>query len=560
MNDSTDATAILAPIWRRKWLILLTGLLVAAGTYFYYKRQPSLFQATTQVYLGAGAEEQLSEKSSGRNVVSSSANQAALINSIVIESTKRQLKKSTVRVDKVAAKGKAKAKAPEKSQFITVTAESHSARGAALLANSIAAAYIKRSINNHRRDVLAAITIARRQLNRLEAAHEAPPPTTSSGGSQGSSKGSASKGSSSKSASSGSSVIQSAQLATKINQLESQMAIVGVRQVKPARPHASQLLSPHPKKNAEFGFIIGLVIASIAAYALSRMNRRLRTLADVESVLHHEVLTSLPKVRSPIVRREGWTSPSRHLVEPMRRLHTTLLLEPMSGEGRHASPKSILFISAEPGDGKSTVAADLALAQSEAGEQVILIEADFRRPVQARQLGVAADRGLSDVLTGRLALADALQVVHSTPSQVAAAPSTNGAVATAMEGHGQGAVWALVSGPAVANPPALLASGAMAELIRSASEDYDRVLIDAPGPLAVSDVMPLLGIVDAIVLVARLGHTREHTAAQLHQLLARTPTAPVLGVVANGVPRAEISKYGAGATQQRRWPGSLVGR
>ena len=100
----------------------------------------------------------------------------------------------------------------------------------------------------------------------------------------------------------------------------------------------------------------------------------------------------------------------------------------------------------------------------------------------------------------------------------------------------------------------------MADLVRAAAEDYDRVLIDAPGPLAVSDVMPLLGIVEAIVLVARVGHTREQAAVQLHQLLARTPTAPVLGVVANGVPRAEISKYGAGATPQRRWPGSLVGR
>src|SRR6185312_2029471 len=182
------------------------------------------------------------------------------------------------------------------------------------------------------------------------------------------------------------------------------------------------------------------------------------------------------------------------------------------------------------------------------------------RPVQARALGLEPDRGLSDVLTGRLALVDALQVVHATPAQIAQAPSTNGAVATAVEQRGPGGVWVLVSGPPVPNPPAILASGAMAELLRSAVEDYDRVLIDAPGPLAVSDVMPLLGIVEAIVLVARVGHTREQAAAQLNQLLARTPTAPVLGVVANGVPRAEISKYGAGATPQRRWPGSLVGR
>ena len=58
MNDTTDATAILAPIWRRKWMILLVAILVAAGTYLYYKRQPTVYPASTQMYLGAGSEEQ----------------------------------------------------------------------------------------------------------------------------------------------------------------------------------------------------------------------------------------------------------------------------------------------------------------------------------------------------------------------------------------------------------------------------------------------------------------------------------------------------------------------
>lgn len=550
MNETTDANAIFPPIWRRKWLILFTALLVAAGTYFYYKKQTPTFQAATQVYLGAGAESAFAEKTSSRNPVTSGGNQAALINTVVVESAKIGLRKSKVTIDKVAAKGKVKAKSGEKSQFVSITAESHSPRGAALLANTVAAVYVKRWTATHQRNVLAALTLARRQLNRLEAAHATATPTTGAG-----SKGKAPA----PKQQSGSSVIQAAQLSTKINQLEAQLGIVGVRQVKPAKPRASTLVSPHPRKNAEFAFVIALVLGCFAAFFLSRFNRRLRTLADVEGTLHQEVLTSMPKVRNPIVRRDGWTAPSRHLIEPLRRLQTTLMLEHLPGQAQHSSPRSILFVSAEPGDGKSTVAADLALVHSEGGEQVMLIEADFRRPVQARALGVEPDRGLSDVLTGRLALADALQVVHSVAGQVAAPPSTNGAIATA-EPQGAGAVWALVAGPPVPNPPALLAGAAMAELVRASAEDYDRVLIDAPGPLAVSDVMPLLGIVEAIVLVARLGHTREQAAVQLHQLLARTPTAPVLGVVANGVPRAEISKYGAGASPQRRWPGSLVGR
>ena len=70
MNETTDATAIFAPIWRRKWLILLAGLVVAAGSYLYFKRETPTYSATTQVYLGAGAEEQLNERQqTGRSSV-----------------------------------------------------------------------------------------------------------------------------------------------------------------------------------------------------------------------------------------------------------------------------------------------------------------------------------------------------------------------------------------------------------------------------------------------------------------------------------------------------------
>ena len=70
------------------------------------------------------------------------------------------------------------------------------------------------------------------------------------------------------------------------------------------------------------------------------------------------------------------------------------------------------------------------------------------------------------------------------------------------------------------------------------------MLIDAPPPLQVSDVMPLLRMVDGIVIVARVGHTREASAERLAQLLARTSSAPVLGVVANARLTADIKKYG----------------
>jgi succinoglycan biosynthesis transport protein ExoP len=96
----------------------------------------------------------------------------------------------------------------------------------------------------------------------------------------------------------------------------------------------------------------------------------------------------------------------------------------------------------------------------------------------------------------------------------------------------------------------------MQELLRSAAAEYDYVLVDAPPPLLVSDVMPLLRTVDGLVVVGRLEHTREASAERLAQLLARTSAAPVLGVIANCASRADIRRYGfsSGSGRKRRWP------
>jgi Mrp family chromosome partitioning ATPase len=84
----------------------------------------------------------------------------------------------------------------------------------------------------------------------------------------------------------------------------------------------------------------------------------------------------------------------------------------------------------------------------------------------------------------------------------------------------------------------------MPNLLRSVAEDFDYVLIDAPPPLEVSDVLPLLAMADAIVIVARVGHTGENSAQRLVDLLARAPHAPVVGIVANDLSGGEIEAFG----------------
>jgi polysaccharide biosynthesis transport protein len=573
MNETTDAPSIFAPLWKRKWLILLVGILVAAGTYIYYKRQPQVYSATTQVFLGGGAEEQAQLTGSSTRKKGAGAlvptNQAALINSNVIkEAVRKRLRaeRKHDRAARVALRGKARATAKEKSSFITVTAQAKNAKAAALLTNLTAQIYIKRQTAGYRRQIEQTVALARRQLRRIEASSEgstSPAPATKS-----TKKGSSTTTTTApaRSAPTTAVTLQAANLNAKINQLESQLYVTNAKQIEPAKAGRAQLIQPKPRQNAIFGFVIGLLLASIAAYILSRLDSRLRSLSQIESVFQAPILTALPVVRRPIVDNDGHPAPARAVREAVRRLHTTLKVGPASiDSATRVQPRVILFVSADPGDGKSTMAANLALVQRDAGEAVAVLEADFRNPVLSKLLGVRSNDGLADVLDGRLGVEQALvrvEPAHPPSSQVNDVPgSAHGGVATLVESSHRGWLSVLLGGDAVVDPPALLARPEMAELVRTMAEDFNYVLIDAPVPLQVSDVLPLLGLADGIVIVARVGHTSENSARRLVQLLARTSAAPVLGVAANAVPKHEIGKYGYSVSPGRaRWYRKLLGR
>ncbi len=562
MNETTDAPAIFGPLWHRKWLILAVGVLVGVATYAYYKRQPAVYSASSQIYLSSGAEEQ---GLSGSNLIKGTLNdravsdQATLINSSAVGEPVRRRLRAEHRL--AAAHGKARASGGAASDFVTITAEAHTARAAVELASAYANYYVERQRTSYRRKIRSAIGATRRQLRRIEAAQSAPPSRALKKGTR--------SGVSTAAPSAGLTTIQAADLISKINQLESNLSVTGVQEIGPGKVQAT-LLSPRPKRNAVFGFALGLLLAAIIAYIVNQIDRRPRSLSHIEELFHTQVLAALPKTRERrIVRRDGKLAPAVVLLEPLRRLHTTLQLGDMLEHDRERSPRTILFLGAERGDGVSTVIADLALAARDAGERVAVVDADLRNPTQAGLLEVAEPQGLTEVLAGTLTAVEALQRVESLPHRVGAGgvtvaqggDHTAAALATLVHARAAGSVSVLASGGRAANPPALLASRAMGELLRALDEDFDRVLIDAPSPLQVADVMGLLGAVDGIVLVARAGHTREAAARRLLQLLARVASAPVLGVVANCVPSAELERYGYAAESGRQgWSGKLAGR
>ena len=189
----------------------------------------------------------------------------------------------------------------------------------------------------------------------------------------------------------------------------------------------------------------------------------------------------------------------------------------------------IAITSAAPGEGKTTVAYNLAVAATRAGTATLLIEADLRRPVLAGRLGLAADPGLGTVLARGCSTEEAVQGMALRVDGV---------------GHIGGLLDLIPAGSVIPpNPDELLESRAMAALLARAREHYTLVVIDTPALGAVTDALPLLAGADGVLVVGAIGHTRADLGAVVRETLVGIG-APVLGVVANRVRHRSGTGYG----------------
>ncbi len=263
MNETTDPTAIFAPIWRRKWLILIVGVLVAVGAYEQHKGSRRTYSAGTLVYLGGWAEEkELGNGSLGKTKASGTelSNQIELIYTVVAEDIAARLRREH---NAAAARGRVKARVV--GEFIAIDTEASTAKGAALLANLYAQVYIKHHQGNFERSVNLAIASSKRQIRQTEA--EAPKTSKKGGKPSGPSP---------------SAVIHVEALRTRISQLEADLTVRYAQQISVAKPRGAVVSATSPKKNAIFGFVIGIVLASFVVYVMSRFDGRLRSLQEID--------------------------------------------------------------------------------------------------------------------------------------------------------------------------------------------------------------------------------------------------------------------------------------
>jgi Mrp family chromosome partitioning ATPase/capsular polysaccharide biosynthesis protein len=550
MDDSastrTDLREFLRPILTRWPIVLGLAVVIAAGAYYQEQKKEISFVARTQLLIQPTSQvEDLIVGPSGQwsdpNRIAT--NHATLLMTRGVAA--RVADKLGYKAPPENLLGAVAVRTDENSDFLTLTATAGNPRSAAAIANGFAEAFVESRSDEFRAEARAAQRSAERQLAQLRETGALP--------------------------------AQKKELAKKVERLEllTSFPVTDAKQVERALPPAAGV-GPRPVRTALFGFVLGLVLGAGIAYLLELLDRRVKRSTEVESLYDSPVLVEVPFVRKPIASVDGAASVPDDIKESFRSLRTVLQLE-------HGSPRSIVVVSAVPGEGKSTIVRNLAIAYREEGLNVAAIDADLRAPDLARLFAAEAQPGLMDVLTGAVSLDEALQTVeveaegldtmarlrHLTQSDAdyksfvaqqeppAGDPSSfgrvmlrrhhkpSGPVATppAAENHSNGnghafqetpgGVSLLAAGARPANPASVLSSRRFRSVLADVTNRHDVVLIDSPPVLSVSDAVPLLSSVDGVIVATRLSLTTQVAARQLTEAIKRVPRVNVLGVVAN---------------------------
>ena len=299
----------------------------------------------------------------------------------------------------------------------------------------------------------------------------------------------------------------------------------------PERP-----VSPKILLNLALGGFLGVLLGAGTALLLESMNQSLKNIEEANRLLGFPLLGTIPlyNEKNPKNPQEGrqelpvLNNPYSPVSTSFEMLQTNLGFTLSDKELR-----VILLTSSIPSEGKSFVAANLALAAAaQPGRRVLLLDADMRRPRQQSIWEIHNLLGLSNILAGQTQLKNAVQEVSPQ-------------------------VHILPAGKIPPNPVTLLDSQRMADLIQEARDEYDFVIIDTPPLTAVTDPMIVGKYVDGLLLVVRPGIV-EYSAVKSAKLLLEQARVLTLGMVVNGI--SEENGYGGYYKYKNYYGGNVVSK
>lgn len=285
--------------------------------------------------------------------------------------------------------------------------------------------------------------------------------------------------------------------------------------IRPATAPTSPT-TPKPAQNLALGLFLGLLLGAGQAILRDTLDTKIRTEHDIEQVTECPVIGSIMWDPSLTPKSAAIAESQSLRAESYRRLRTNLQFL-----GLEEGHRAIVVTSSVASEGKTTTAINIAATMAAAGDRVLLVDADLRRPRVASALGLEGAAGLTTILIGQASAADVVQP------------------------QGVGRFDVIASGPIPPNPSELLGFPEMKEFLRQAAKSYDMVILDAPPVLPVTDAAVLSRIASGAVVVAGSRVANKAQLASALQTLERVE-ARILGIVLNKVHLSDQDGYGYG--------------
>ncbi|BAZ06800.1 GumC family protein [Calothrix sp. NIES-3974] len=264
-------------------------------------------------------------------------------------------------------------------------------------------------------------------------------------------------------------------------------------------------LSPNAKTNLALGGMLGLLLGTGAALLIDKLSNLFYTTKDIKEVTTLPLLGVIPlqkELQNSNIKDQSFKLPQ--FFEVFRSLYTNILLL-----GSDSTIRSLVISSATPGEGKSTIAIQLAQAAAAMGQRVLLVDADLRFPTLHKLVGSMNIQGLTDVISHDL---DWQNAIEKSPQEEN--------------------LYIISAGQIPPDPIRLLASQKMQDLMDELQINFDLVIYDTPNLLGVADANLLAAHTNGMILVTELGKLKRTLFQQALEELQIAGT-PMLGIVAN---------------------------
>ncbi len=531
-----EIQAYIAPLRKWWWLILLATLIAAGASYLAVRDQVLMYQARTTLMIGRAIENPNptnTQLTLGQQLAPAYADIAG----------REPVRTATMEALGLKSLPQFSVAAIPNTQLLEIVVLDTSPQRAQAVANELANQLIKQSPSGLKEDEIERREFVDQQLDAIEAQVEETEAEIKAKQAELGDLFSAQQINDAQS--------QLSALQNKLTTLQSNYAAllastgqegVNALTVIEAAHLPQKPLDPNILMTVLTAAAIGMAISVAAAYILEYLDDRIKTPNYIKNTYNIPTLGAI----SPIGKKNDndgdrlvtVSNPRSPIAEAFRGLRTRLFYATAQSSEKS---NTILITSSTQGEGKSIIAANLAIVLAQGGNSVLLIDADLHRPKQAKifKLSEEAEKGLSNLL---------LPLNHKTSNGKVFGPLSVDKNVHILK-LTKARLTVLPSGTLPPNPGELLASSQMRELLASSAVKYDYVIIDSPPILAVHDGVMLSTMVDNVLLVVDMTRTRrkdlKHTIERLNEV-----KAPIDGVVLNRISR-NTEGYSYNHLQQR---------